>query len=80
MNKASAVTAIKGSISYDDAVIIYINGVKAAAFNEAGCDSNSSYSANKANSTDSFEITDSTVLNALKNGENVVAVEGTQQL
>ena len=75
MNKASAVTAIKGSISYDDAVIIYINGVKAAAFNEAGCDSNSSYSANKANSTDSFEITDSTVLNALKNGENVVAVE-----
>lgn len=75
VNKASAVTAIKGSISYDDAVIIYINGVKAAAFNEAGCDSNSSYSANKANSTDSFEITDSTVLNALKNGENVVAVE-----
>ena len=68
-------TAIKGSISYDDAVIIYINGVKAAAFNEAGCDSNSSYSANKANSTDSFEIIDSTVLNALKNGENVVAVE-----
>lgn len=75
VNKASAVTAIKGSISYDDAAIIYINGVKAAAFNEAGCDSNSSYSANKANTTDNFEITDSTVLNALKNGENVVAVE-----
>ena len=75
VNKASAVTAIKGSISYDDAAVIYINGVKAAAFNEAGCDSNNSYSANKANSTDSFEITDSTVLNALKNGENVVAVE-----
>ena len=75
VNRASAVTAIKGSISYDDAAIIYINGVKAAAFNEAGCDSNSSYSANKANSTDNFEITDMAVLNALKNGENVVAVE-----
>lgn len=75
VNKASAVTAIKGSVSYDDAAIIYINGVKAAAFNEAGCDSNSSYSTNKANTTDIFEITDSTVLNALKNGENVVAVE-----
>lgn len=75
VNKASAVTAIKGSISYDDAAIIYINGVKAAAFNEAGCDSNSSYSANKANSTDRFEITNEAVLNALKNGENVVAVE-----
>lgn len=75
VNKASAITAIKGSISYDDAAIIYINGVKAAAFNEAGCDSNSSYSANKANRTDSFEITDIAVLNALKNGENVVSVE-----
>ena len=75
VNKASAVTAIKGSISYDDAAVIYINGVKAVAFNESGCDSNSSYSANKANATDSFEITDPTVLNALKNGENVVAVE-----
>lgn len=75
VNKASAVTAIKGSISYDDAAIIYINGVKAAAFNEAGCDSNSSYSTNKENKTDSFEITNSAVLNALKDGENVVAVE-----
>lgn len=69
VNKASAVTAIKGSISYDDAAIIYINGIKAAAFNEAGCDSNNSYSANKANSTDNFEIINETVLNALKNGE-----------
>ena len=75
VNKASAVTAIKGSISYDDAAIVYINGVKAAAFNEAGCDSNSNYSANKANTTDSFEITDEAVLNALKNGVNVIAVE-----
>ncbi len=75
VNQASAVTAIKGSISYDDAAILYINGVKAAAFNEAGCDANSSYSANKANTTDSFEITDLSVLSALKDGENVIAVE-----
>ena len=76
VNKASAVTAIKGSISYDDAAIIYINGVKAAAFNEEGCVSNSSYSVNKGeNFNYSFEITDLNVLNALENGENVVAVE-----
>ena len=75
VNRASAVTAIKGSVSYDDAAIIYINGVKAAAFNEAGCNSNSSYSANKANTTEGFEITDSNALDALKNGENVIAVE-----
>ncbi len=75
IENAATVTAIKGSISYDDAAIVYINGVKAVSFNEEGCDANNSYSANKANSTDSFEITDSTVLNALENGENVVAVE-----
>ncbi|MGN0173349.1 MAG: choice-of-anchor I family protein [Acutalibacteraceae bacterium] len=75
VEKASAVTAIKGSISYDDAAIVYINGVKAIAFNEAGCDTNSSYSDNKANSTESFEIIEPVVLDALKNGDNVVSVE-----
>lgn len=72
---ASAVTMIKGSISYDDAAIIYLNGIKAAAFNDEGCDANSSYSAHKANTTENFEITDPAVLNALKDGINTVAVE-----
>ena len=72
---ASAVTKITGSISYDDAAIIYINGVKAITFNEAGIESNSSYCTNKANTTETFEVTDAAVLNALVDGENVVAVE-----
>lgn len=75
VEKASIVTAITGSISYDDAAIIYINGVKVAAFNEEGCDSNNSYATNEANRTETFEITDSAALNALKDGENVIAVE-----
>ncbi|MGN1121569.1 MAG: metallophosphoesterase, partial [Eubacteriales bacterium] len=72
---AGAVTKITGSISYDDAAIIYINGIKAAAFNEDGITGNNSYCTNKANTTDAFEITDAGVLSALVNGENVVAVE-----
>ncbi len=72
---ASAVTMIKGSISYDDAAIIYVNGIKAAAFNDEGCDANNSYSAHKANTTEEFKITDEEVLKALKDGANIVAVE-----
>lgn len=71
----SAVTKITGSISYDDAAIIYINGVKAAAFNEDGITGNNSYCTNKANTTETFEITDAAVLAALVNGDNVIAVE-----
>lgn len=72
---AASVTKITGSISYDDAAIIYINGVKAIAFNETGIESNSSFCTNKANTTETFEITDAAVLGKLENGENVVAVE-----
>ena len=71
----SAVTKITGSISYDDAAIVYINGVKAIAFNEAGITGNNSYCTNKANTTETFEITDAAVLSKLVDGENVVAVE-----
>lgn len=72
---ASAVTKITGSISYDDAAILYINGVKAIGFNEDGIVSNSSYCTNKDNATRSFEITDPNVLGALRTGEDVIAVE-----
>ena len=72
---ASAVTKITGSISYDDAVIVYINGVKAIGYNEDGISANNSYCTNKANTTETFEITDAAVLDKLVNGENVVAVE-----
>lgn len=72
---ASAVTKITGTIAYDDAAIVYINGVKAIAFNEAGITGNNSYCTNKANTTETFEITDAAVLSKLVDGENVVAVE-----
>lgn len=75
---ASAVTKITGSISSDDAVILYINGVKAKGFNEAGCASNSSFCTNVSNgnpASENFEITASSVLSALNDGENTVAVE-----
>lgn len=71
---ASAVTKIVGSIKYDDAAILYINGVRAASFNDDGCDFNSSYCSNKADTTSDIEITDVSALN-LKNGVNTVAVE-----
>ena len=71
---ASAVTKIVGSIKYDDAAILYINGVRAAGFNDAGCDANSSYCSSKADDTSEIEITDVAALN-LQDGVNTVAVE-----
>ena len=71
---AAAVTKIVGSIQYDDAAILYINGIRAAAFNAEGCDTNSSYCSHKADTTDAILITDVSALN-LQNGVNTVAVE-----
>ena len=71
---ASAVTKVVGSIKYDDAAILYINGVRAAGFNDDGCDSNSSYCSHKADTTSDIEITDVAALN-LQNGVNTIAVE-----
>ena len=62
----------------DDAAILYLNGVRAAAFNAEGCDSNSSYSTNVAGGNpmeQDFEIIDPAALSALHEGENTVAVE-----
>ena len=75
---ASAVTKITGTIAYDDAAILYINGVKVKGFNDDGCNSNSSFCTNIASAspvTEDFTITDGEALAALKDGENVVAVE-----
>lgn len=74
ISDASAVTKIVGSIKYDDAAILYINGVRAAGFNDAGCDANSSYCSSKADDTSEIEITDVAALN-LQDGVNTVAVE-----
>ena len=71
---ASAVTKVVGSIKYDDAAILYINGVRAVGFNDDGCDSNSSYCSKKADTTSDIEITNVAALN-LQDGVNTVAVE-----
>lgn len=71
---ASAVTKIVGSIKYDDAAILYINGVRAAGFNDDGCDSNSSYCSKKADTTSDIEITDVSVFHLIDD-VNTVAVE-----
>ena len=68
-------TKLVGHIQYDDAAIVYINGVRAAAFNDEGCDSNSSYCTNIADGDQDFEIIEPAALDALHGGENTVAVE-----
>ena len=77
VSDANAVTKITGTIAFDDAVIVYINGEKAFSYNDTGADTNSSYCTNKSanKQTESFEITDSAVLNNLVSGTNVIAVE-----
>ncbi len=66
---------LKGTLKYDDAVIVYINGTRAAAFDEpeGGFESNLSYGGSNASDPIDAEFTvDASVL---KEGKNVVAVE-----
>ena len=77
-DQLAEMTKLVGHIQYDDAAILYLNGVRAAAFNAEGCDSNSSYSTNVAGGNpmeQDFEIIDPAALSALHEGENTVAVE-----
>jgi 3',5'-cyclic AMP phosphodiesterase CpdA len=73
---ASAVSALTGSIVYDDAVIVYVNGAKIAAFDEpsGGFATNLSYGGSNADvpKTGAIDITDTSMLT---DGVNTVAVE-----
>lgn len=73
---AGAVTKIQGQLLYDDAAIVYINGVKAAAFDEpdGGFASNLSYGGSNAADpkTGNITVTDTSML---VDGTNVLAVE-----
>ena len=77
IENASAVTSITGTLRYDDAAIIYINGKKAIGFNDDSITGNSSYSGANAPTEYPvpFTITDADVLSALHSEENVIAVE-----
>ena len=86
---AGAVTAITGSVIYDDGVIVYLNGVRIGAFDDTACDSsgnslnkgfdeNMQYGGSNASApkTGTINITDKDVIaSAVKTGVNVIAVE-----
>ncbi len=73
---AGAVTKILGTIYYDDAAIVYVNGVKVASFDEpdGGYASNLSYGGSNAGApkTGEIAVTDTSML---VDGTNVLAVE-----
>ena len=73
---ASTVTKLLGELYYDDAAIVYINGVKVAAFDEpdGGYASNLSYGGSNAGAPKLGEISVSDT-SMLVNGDNVLAVE-----
>ena len=78
-------TKLVGTLQHDDGVIVYINGVRVAAFDDVACDdggnslghgfdANLQYGGANASTpkTDTFTLTD---LSMLKEGENTIAVE-----
>lgn len=73
---ASAVTKLLGTLYYDDAAIVYVNGEKVASFDEpnGGYASNLSYGGSNAGAPKTGEIAVSNPT-MLVNGTNVLAVE-----
>ena len=74
---AQAVKAITGSILYDDAAIVYLNGHQIAAFDAGSITANMQYGGSNAGDpkTGTVDLSDAVSLGYLKNGENTVAVE-----
>ncbi|MDI9242924.1 choice-of-anchor I family protein [Fusibacillus kribbianus] len=66
---------LAGTLKYDDAVIVYLNGTRIAAFDEpaGGFGSNLSYGGSNAGTP--IEVNFTAETDALKAGENVLAVE-----
>ena len=74
---AKAVKAITGSILYDDAAIVYLNGHRIAAFDADSISANIQYGGSNAGDpkTGTIDLSDAVSLGYLNNGENTVAVE-----
>lgn len=72
-------TSLTGKLYYDDAAIVYLNGVKIAAFDEpaGGFETNMSYGGSNSSDPKEGEIslTKENLVNIVKNGENTIAVE-----
>ncbi|MBU5626655.1 phosphodiester glycosidase family protein [Oscillibacter sp. MSJ-2] len=89
LSDAGKVEALKGTVCYDDGVILYVNGVRVAAFDDLACnedgdslghgfDANLQYGGSNASDpkTASFSVAgDALKALNLKSGENTVAVE-----
>lgn len=67
-------TKLKGTLQYDDAATVYINGVKVAGFDDSDISANLQYGGSNAGTpkTVSFELLD---LSILHTGTNTIAVE-----
>lgn len=72
----SAVTAIIGSVVYDDSATVYINGTKIAGFDDSSITSNLQYGGSNAGDpkTGTISVTEN-IQKLLIKGENVIAVE-----
>ena len=71
------IKAITGSILYDDAAIVYLNGHQIAAFDADNITGNLQYGGSNAGEpkTGEIRVTDPEILKLLQAGENTVAVE-----
>lgn len=73
---ASQITAITGSVIYDDAATVYINGVKVAGFDDDSITENLSYGGSNAGTPKTGNISVTSGLeDILVNGTNIIAVE-----
>ena len=79
VDKASALTNLKGVLLYDDAAIVYINGQKVAAFDEpeGGFEGNMVYGGSNASDpkVGAFTLQAEDIAKYLKDGDNTLAVE-----
>lgn len=74
---AKAVKVITGSILYDDAAIVYLNGYRIASFDADSISANIQYGGSNAGDpkTGTIDLSDAASLGYLKDGENTIAVE-----
>lgn len=79
VNSLNDFSSITGNLFYDDAAIVYVNGVKVAAFDEpaGGFESNMSYGGSNSGNPKEGQInlTKEQLTDVLKEGENIIAVE-----
>ena len=72
-------TSLSGTIVYDDAAILYINGKKISSFDEpdGGFETNMSYGGSNASTpkVGEFNLSSEQLKDVLKEGNNIVAVE-----